>query len=514
MPKYKPNTFRPGVLELESRVVPAVSMIKLTSGILTVNCNQVATNVLVNQVGGRVNVQDLSTNRSWSYAAANVARVDVYGGAGNDSLTSIGPVNGKLVRLFGGQGNDTLTGGNGREKFEGGKGNDTIRGGGNNDVINGGEGNDTLYGDGGNDTINGGNGNDWINGGEGNDILIGGNGDDTLITIDNFTADTVDPGLGFDVLWVDKNGAFTDTITAIGSAEVVNEVAAFTNTGTDRTLDGDRIADPSLHNTDGMFPTVAYETFSNRPLFGPLGPTFEDIKQGALGDCWILAGLGSIADRNPNILRSSIVDFGDGTYGVHLGDNFYRVDNDLPVAVVGDQKLLYTSLGLNGSVWVSIVEKAYAHYRTGANSYSSIEGGYTNDLYEAFRLQGTGDFIFGDVISQAPNASTLGFVIKNLFDATKPDGSPLNAVTFGIGGGGDDSQVNEGSGGLLMESHQYIMLGYNADGFGNITSVNLRNPWGIDGGTPFGDPNDGLVTISIQSLFECTGVCTIVFAQV
>ena len=95
---------------------------------------------------------------------------------------------------------------------------------------------------------------------------------------------------------------------------------------------------------------------------------------------------------------------------------------------------------------------------------------------------GPGISLFGDVVS-APNAATLGAVVKNLFDATDPDGSPLNAVTFGIGGDEEGNAVNEGSGGLLVSNHQYIMLSYNADGFGNITSVNLRNPWGIDGGT-------------------------------
>ncbi len=509
MSKHKPNTFRPGVLELENRVVPAVSSIQLTGSILTVHSNNNATTVLVNQTGAYVTVQDITTNRAWTYASAKVARVDVYGGAGNDSLNSTGPVSGKLVRLFGGQGDDTLTGGKGREKLEGNKGDDILRGGGGDDILSGSGGNDTLYGEDGNDTLSGGDGNDWLSGGANNDVLTGGGGDDTLIAIDNFTADTVDPGLGFDVLWVDKNGSFGDSVVGLPSAEVVNRVAAFANTGTDRTLDGDRITDPTVLSGD------RYETFSGRPLFGPLGPTFEDIEQGALGDCWILAGLGSIADRNPEVLLSSIVDFGDGTYGVHLGDNFYRVDNDLPVATAGSQTLVYNSLGLGGSMWVPIVEKAYAHYRTGANSYASIEGGFTNDLYAAFRLEGTGDFLFGDVISQAPTAGTLGAVIKNLFDATKPDGSPLNVVTFGIGGNGDDSQSNQGSGGLLLQSHQYIMLSYNADGFGNITSVNLRNPWGIDGGsTTFGDPNDGLVTIGIQSLFDCTGVCTVVYAQV
>ena len=506
MLKQKPNTFRPGVLELENRVVPAVTAIQLAGGIVTVHCSNVATTVLVNQSSANVTVQDITSNRSWTFAAAKVARVDVYGGAGNDSLISAGPVNGRVVRLFGAQGNDSLTGGNGREKFYGGLGNDTIKGGGNNDIINGAAGNDTLYGEDGNDTLNGGADNDWLNGGASNDILTGAGGDDTLIAIDNFTADTVDPGLGFDVLWVDKNGAQSDAVLGLPSAEVVNAVATFTNAGTDRTLNGDRIADPTPLAGDRL------ETFSGRPLFGPLGPTVEDINQGALGDCWILAGLGSIADRDPNGIRASVVDFGDGTYGVHLGDKFYRVDNDLPVAVAGNTSLVYTSLGLGGSVWVSIVEKAYAHYRTGANSYASIEGGFTNDLYEAFRLDGTGDIQFNVI----PTAGTLGSVIKNLFDATNPQtGDPLNVVTFGIGGTDQDEMFNPGSGGLLLSNHQYIMLSYNADGFGNITSVNLRNPWGIDGGsTTYLDPNDGLVTIGLTTLFNCTGECEVVFAQV
>ena len=27
-------------------------------------------------------------------------------------------------------------------------------------------------------------------------------------------------------------------------------------------------------------------------------------------------------------------------------------------------------------MWVAVVEKAYAHYRTGANSYASLSGGW------------------------------------------------------------------------------------------------------------------------------------------
>src|SRR5207249_2503901 len=122
------------------------------------------------------------------------------------------------------------------------------------------------------------------------------------------------------------------------SAETVNAVAAFDN-GADRTLDGDRLSDPAVKIGD------TYETFAGRPLFGSQGPTVNDIQQGVLGDCWVLAGLGAVAKADPNVIKADVVDFGDGTYGVHLGNGFYRVDNDLPVAASGNQFLTYTALG-------------------------------------------------------------------------------------------------------------------------------------------------------------------------
>ena len=41
----------------------------------------------------------------------------------------------------------------------------------------------------------------------------------------------------------------------------------------------------------------------------------------------------------------AVVDFGDGTYGVRLGANFYRVDNDLPVATAGSARTARAATG-------------------------------------------------------------------------------------------------------------------------------------------------------------------------
>ena len=410
---------------------------------------------------------------------------------------SRGPANGRLVRLFGQGGADTLSGGNGRETLNGGSGNDKLDGGGSNDKLLGGEGNDDLKGGDGDDSVDGGNGNDTINGGAGNDTLIGGGGDDTLIAIDGGTSDLLDPGLGFDILWTDKNGALTDSVFGGPAAEVVNPVPAFANAGADRTLNGDRIADPTPLSGD------VFETFSGRPLFGTNGPTVADIKQGVLGDCWILAGLGAIAKQIPNVIRANVVDFGDGTYGVHLGTSFYRVDNDLPVAQFGDQSLNYTALGQGGSVWVSIIEKAYTHYRApGANSYASIEGGFTEDLLRTFRLSGVGALSFhpGFGIPAFGNAASLGAAIKLAFDQGQ-------APTIGI---------DMPSTPMLLSSHQYIVDSYIENGLTHqLDSVVLRNPWAVDGGMiPSGDPDDGLITLDINTLFMCQGYCSLEFADI
>lgn len=491
MSHSKPKVFRPLLTELESREVLSVASVRLLGGILTVHSNDAPTSVLVNQTSSTVLVRDVTTNRSWAFAAPTVSRVDVFGGLGSDSLTSRGLANSKLVRLFGLGGNDTLTGGNGREFMNGGVGNDVLRGGSGNDNLIGATGNDTLFGDDGNDILNGGNGNDSLNGGLGSDVLTGGGGDDTMVSIDGGTSDTLDPGLGFDILWTDKNGALTDIVIGGPAAEVVNAVDGFVNTGADRTLNGDRIADPTPLTGD------VFETFTGRPLFSASGPSIDDIRQGELGDCWILAGLGAIARQNPNVIRANVVDFGDGTYGVHLGSSFYRVDNDLPVSQYGDQQLNYTALGAGGSVWVSIIEKAYTHYRApGANSYYSIEGGFTFDLYNALNLSGAGALAF----SQFANAASLGAAIKLVTDQGL-------APTIGIA---NPSTLT------LLSNHQYIIVGYELNGLTQqIENVILRNPWAIDGGPmPSGNPNDGIITISIDDLYACTGYCSLEFATV
>lgn len=138
------------------------------------------------------------------HAADNVTvGMDVYGGAGNDSITT-------------GQGRDRIDGGAGDDMIRSGAGRDDVFGNSGNDIIEAGDGHDVVYGGDGDDIVRGGAGRDYVEGGRGNDTLIGGTGDDVL-----------SGGLGDDNLLGDQGndrvytGAGRDTVNNSGGSDVV-----------------------------------------------------------------------------------------------------------------------------------------------------------------------------------------------------------------------------------------------------------------------------------------------------
>jgi len=132
---------------------------------------------------------------------ANTARIQVFGLAGNDTIT-LSEANGPLpaATLFGGSGNDTVTGASGADRLFGQAGNDTLIGRG---------GNDVLFGGGDNDTLTGGVADDQVFGQAGNDRMIWNPGDDTDLNEGGAGTDTVEVNGG--------NGAEQFTTTANGS---------------------------------------------------------------------------------------------------------------------------------------------------------------------------------------------------------------------------------------------------------------------------------------------------------
>ena len=412
-------------------------------------------------------------------------------GNGNDNTIDASEYSDGTLVVRGGKGDDTLIGSKGSDLLSGGDGDDVLQGNEGRDILLGGNGDDTLHGNAGNDLIFGQNGNDHLYSGSGMDRMFGGNGDDTLVSIDADANDVLRGGAGNDSFWVDQQnvmfGTLSDNIQDASIAENatnVHQVASFTN-GADKTLDGDNIVDP----TDG----TNYANFANLPLFASTGPSSQDISQGAVGDCWLMAALGAAAKSNPNSIIQTVVNLGDGTFAVELGGFYYRVDADLPTINPFSNTLQFAGLGQQNSLWVSIVEKAYAFHRFGLNTYQSLNSGWPSTAFGQLGALNAAQVTFNN------GTAALNYIQNELNQ----------------GKGVAVCVLNPPAGVPLVGTHCYIVEQVNYSmvdlGFGNTflmpVSVTLRNPWGFDGGGNVdGNPNDGLVTVTgaqlVNSLYQ------------
>jgi hypothetical protein len=364
----------------------------------------------------------------------------LYGNRGDDAI-------------YGDSGNDHLYGGDGADRCNGGDGSDTIHGENGPDELSGGRGHDELHGNSGSDTIYGDAGHDYLYAGDGADRCYGGDGNDTFVSLDAKGTDDLFGQNDYDSFWTDQADTVGDA-DSDENATSVHRIRSFGN-GADRTLDGDEIADP----TDGLF----YDDFGDQPLFASTGPSEDDIDQNALGDCWLLATMGAVARTSQNTVYQTIVDLGDGTYAVRLGGNeYFRVDADLPTTDGWSKTLIYAGLGVEDSLWVALVEKAYTHYRTGANTYASIEGGLGNEALAGLNASNVGY----DYTANYTSGQAVLDEVASLLDVGK-------AVTFDV--------LAVAPGAPVVGNHTYTAVGVNRDATGNVISVTLRNPWGPSG---------------------------------
>lgn len=327
-----------------------------------------------------------------------------------------------------------------------------------------------IYGEAGADTLVGGSGNDRLYGGLGNDRSNGAAGNDQLIDIGGGLGDLLTGGPGLDSFWLDARLAekVTDPSAAETRLGAVHRVGAFFTptavTEPDSTLRlgaipknllGQKLPDPGASGQ-----TLTYKNFSRRPLFASTGPSPDDVYQGDIGDCYLLAALSAVARSNPKAITQSMADLGDGTYAVQFTRggqrHFVRVDGDLPVMNNGQP--LYAGLGNQDSIWVAIYEKAYAVFRRGSASYDSLDGGWMSEVNAAMGLYSR------DVDGFASGEELLAWTGREL--------AAGRAVTFAT------AQPN---GAPLLSYHGYSVDSVELDETGQPWAFWLRNPWGYDG---------------------------------
>ena len=143
--------------------------------------------------------------------------------------------------------------------------------------------------------------------------------------------------------------------------------------------------------TDDFGNTYTYSQVSG-VLFGANGPSYTDVRQGEIGDCYFLASLAEIALQNPTAITGMFIVNGDGTYTVRFFNGsqaqYVTVDQQLPTTSCGT--LIFDGLGSSATsasnvLWVALAEKAYVEINEcgwirpsswggGLNVYTDISG--------------------------------------------------------------------------------------------------------------------------------------------
>ncbi len=323
-----------------------------------------------------------------------------------------------------------------------------------------------------------------IYGGAGSNLLTAaGAAKSYIVSIGNTGTDVL-TGNGVNTSFWADTGDVVNASAAEISLGGVHKVASFYQPFTTNPASANYIS-TALNGQNLPDPTDAGTTvrLSNRTLFGT-GPQMTDVNQGQVGDCYFLASIQAFAYKVPGRLENMAVDLGDGTYAVQFVrggvTSYVRVDADFSSAPWGGEYYAHTTG--NGPIWAMVMEKAYAFYRTGQNTYASLNSGWTGSAYSDLGVTNTTFSTWGNQLN----------LYNTLLNATAN-----HAVTIIT-----NSTISGGA--SLIGSHAYTVVNVYTDTNG-VEWATLRNPWGMDGIGNDGNTADGLVRITLANIqLDCS----------
>lgn len=222
-------------------------------------------------------------------------------------------------------------------------------------------------------------------------------------------------------------------------------------------------------------------------------PQPADISQGALGNCWVVGSLASVAENPALVKRLFVDDYSKngelspvGVYLVRLCDGgewrFVQVDDNFPC---NSANMLAYSGARRNQLWVPLVEKAFAKLR---GCYEDTEGGnpaeglrlltgWPSIVLHLQKEEGTAGAPVGDPWAMRTQAS-IHCTDEELLWVRLVSACDAHLIMCGSCGHveGLTKEMYRERG--LSPSHCYSIVHVAAALGGTVRLVKLRNPWG------------------------------------
>lgn len=206
---------------------------------------------------------------------------------------------------------------------------------------------------------------------------------------------------------------------------------------------------------------------------------------GALGDCYYVSSLASIADREPGIIQNLIKDISEDKFQVTFYDTFdmastkfkpqpwkavtVSIDGTLEYKN-GKPKYSYTQEDEH-EMWFPLLEKAYASWKGG---YEAIgDGGYPDVALS--ELTGRKSVCVSTEAKYFKSAEIQKSTLLGIFEKADRNNWKVVCATGGSG------EVQDKDNPDVYTGHAYSYHGYNHE----THMIRLRNPWG-EGSNPEG----------------------------
>jgi hypothetical protein len=200
----------------------------------------------------------------------------------------------------------------------------------------------------------------------------------------------------------------------------------------------------------------------------------NDIEQGRLGDCFILASLAALASTSPGTLANAIQDVGDGNYDVtlyvddgkkNLVKQVVRVTDAFPglrwFYSLTQPNPLFAQVGEPGSdppeLWVMLIESAFAQAYKGGYLQLNL-GGRGFDTLQALTGR-TSIVVHPHEMTQEKLGATLASLERSGYAITAGSVDAKQIIEAGphpllVGTGGQDAR--------LVSTHEYYVRHYDA----------------------------------------------------